>query len=231
MLSSRSHHRPVRQLHRRRRDGGRRRRGALAAALPLRAAGLLPRPGRLPRRDEHHPPRPDPDAAAAHDRGRAGDEAVRAADRLDLAAALADFDRTDLSSLRKGYYGASIMPVEVLREMQRRLPDVRLWNFYGQTEMAPLATVLRPEDQVRKRRLRRPPGAQRRDAAGRRRRRGRGAGRDRRDRAPQPARDARLLERRGEDRGGVPRRLVPLAATSACSTTRATSPSSTARRT
>ena len=35
------------------------------------------------------------------------------------------------------------MPVEVLREMQRRLPDVRLWNFYGQTEMAPLATILR----------------------------------------------------------------------------------------
>jgi fatty-acyl-CoA synthase len=42
------------------------------------------------------------------------------------------------------------MPVEVLREMQRRLPDVRLWNFYGQTEIAPLATVLRPEDQLRK---------------------------------------------------------------------------------
>ncbi len=60
------------------------------------------------------------------------------------------FDATDLSSLRKGYYGASIMPVEVLREMQRRLPDVRLWNFYGQTEIAPLATVLKPEDQIRK---------------------------------------------------------------------------------
>jgi fatty-acyl-CoA synthase len=58
------------------------------------------------------------------------------------------FDRTDLSSLRKGYYGASPMPVEVLREMQERLPDVRLWNFYGQTEMAPLATILQPEDQV-----------------------------------------------------------------------------------
>ena len=28
------------------------------------------------------------------------------------------FDRTDLSRLRKGYYGASIMPVEVLRELQ-----------------------------------------------------------------------------------------------------------------
>ena len=60
------------------------------------------------------------------------------------------FDTTDLSSLRKGYYGASIMPVEVLREMQQRLPAVRLWNFYGQTEIAPLATVLKPQDQLRK---------------------------------------------------------------------------------
>lgn len=61
-----------------------------------------------------------------------------------------DFDRRDLSSLRKGYYGASIMPVEVLREIGERLPNVRLWNFYGQTEMAPMAVLLRPEDQIRK---------------------------------------------------------------------------------
>ena len=61
-----------------------------------------------------------------------------------------DFDRRDLSSLRKGYYGASAMPVEVLLELSRRLPDVRLFNFYGQTEMSPMATLLRPEDQVRK---------------------------------------------------------------------------------
>jgi fatty-acyl-CoA synthase len=61
-----------------------------------------------------------------------------------------DFDRRDLFSLRKGYYGASAMPVEVLLEMSRRLPDVRLYNFYGQTEMSPMATLLRPEDQVRK---------------------------------------------------------------------------------
>ncbi|NEA23303.1 acyl-CoA synthetase [Actinomadura bangladeshensis] len=59
-----------------------------------------------------------------------------------------DFDTRDLSSLRKGYYGASPMPVEVLRELLRRLPDVRLWNFYGQTEMAPLATILRPHEQL-----------------------------------------------------------------------------------
>ncbi|HVZ44062.1 MAG TPA: acyl-CoA synthetase [Ramlibacter sp.] len=60
------------------------------------------------------------------------------------------FDKTDLSSLRKGYYGASIMPVEVLRELKRRLPDVSFWNLYGQTEIAPLATLLGPEDQLRK---------------------------------------------------------------------------------
>src|SRR5690625_328085 len=59
-----------------------------------------------------------------------------------------EFDGTDLSSLRKGYYGASAMPVEILHEMQRRLPDVALWNFYGQTEMAPLATILGPDEQL-----------------------------------------------------------------------------------
>ncbi len=59
-----------------------------------------------------------------------------------------DFDRRDLSSLRKGYYGASAMPVEVLRELSQRLPDVSLWNFYGQTEMSPLATILLPHEQL-----------------------------------------------------------------------------------
>ncbi|HAN27912.1 MAG TPA: acyl-CoA synthetase [Haliea salexigens] len=61
-----------------------------------------------------------------------------------------DFDRADLSALRKGYYGASIMPVEVLKEIQTRLPQLRLWNLYGQTEIAPTATILKPEDQLRK---------------------------------------------------------------------------------
>jgi fatty-acyl-CoA synthase len=60
------------------------------------------------------------------------------------------FDATDLSSLAKGYYGASIMPVAVLRELAQRLPKVRLWNLYGQTEIAPLATMLGPDDQLRK---------------------------------------------------------------------------------
>ena len=58
------------------------------------------------------------------------------------------FDKTDLRRLAKGYYGASIMPVEVLRELASRLPQVRLWNLYGQTEIAPLATMLGPEEQL-----------------------------------------------------------------------------------
>ncbi|OBI90691.1 acyl-CoA synthetase [Mycobacterium sp. 1245805.9] len=57
------------------------------------------------------------------------------------------FDEVDLSSLRKGYYGASPMPVEILAELRQRLPSLRLWNFYGQTEMAPLASALGPDEQ------------------------------------------------------------------------------------
>ena len=60
------------------------------------------------------------------------------------------FDAAKLVHLAKGYYGASIMPVEVLKELASRLPKVRLWNLYGQTEIAPLATMLGPDDQLRK---------------------------------------------------------------------------------
>lgn len=58
------------------------------------------------------------------------------------------FDKTDLSSLKKGYYGASPMPVEILKELIHRLPNLKLWNFYGQTELAPVATILQPEEQT-----------------------------------------------------------------------------------
>jgi fatty-acyl-CoA synthase len=58
----------------------------------------------------------------------------------------ADFDKRDLGSLVNLYYGASIMPVPVLHELRARLPKVRAFNCYGQTEIAPLATVLRPEE-------------------------------------------------------------------------------------
>ncbi len=61
-----------------------------------------------------------------------------------------DFDKRDLSSLQAGYYGASIMPTAVIEELARRLPAMKLYNFYGQTEMAPLATILLPHEQMTK---------------------------------------------------------------------------------
>ncbi len=60
------------------------------------------------------------------------------------------FETYNLSTLKKCYYGAAIMPREILRELSNRLPNALFWNFYGQTEVAPLATALQPEDQLRK---------------------------------------------------------------------------------
>ena len=60
------------------------------------------------------------------------------------------FDPNRLATVRKGYYGASIMPVETVKELSSVLPEMRLWNFYGQTEIAPLATVLPPHEQLTK---------------------------------------------------------------------------------
>ena len=53
---------------------------------------------------------------------------------------------TDLSTLRKAYYGASIMPVPVLQRLQKELPELAFYNCFGQSEIGPLATVLRPEE-------------------------------------------------------------------------------------
>jgi fatty-acyl-CoA synthase len=58
----------------------------------------------------------------------------------------ADLATRDLSSLRKAFYGASIMPQPVLRRLQEALPDLGFWNCFGQSEIGPLATVLRPEE-------------------------------------------------------------------------------------
>ncbi len=52
----------------------------------------------------------------------------------------------DLSSLRKCFYGASIMPMPILRALQARLHGVRFFNCFGQSEIGPLATVLPPEE-------------------------------------------------------------------------------------
>jgi fatty-acyl-CoA synthase len=57
-----------------------------------------------------------------------------------------DFAARDLSALRKAFYGASIMPVPVLQRLRGALPQVGFYNAFGQSEIGPLATVLRPEE-------------------------------------------------------------------------------------
>lgn len=57
-----------------------------------------------------------------------------------------DFATRDLSSLRRAYYGAAIMPLPVLQELRARLPGLLVYNCYGQSEVAPLATVLKPHE-------------------------------------------------------------------------------------
>ncbi|WP_455359856.1 fatty acyl-CoA synthetase [Streptomyces sp. SYSU K21746] len=57
-----------------------------------------------------------------------------------------EFATRDLGALRKAYYGASIMPVPVLERLRERLPGLGFYNCFGQSEIGPLATVLRPEE-------------------------------------------------------------------------------------
>ncbi|MCP2167056.1 fatty acyl-CoA synthetase [Goodfellowiella coeruleoviolacea] len=58
----------------------------------------------------------------------------------------ADLATRDLATLRKAYYGASIMPVPVLHRLRAALPGLGFYNCFGQSEIGPLATVLRPDE-------------------------------------------------------------------------------------
>lgn len=57
-----------------------------------------------------------------------------------------DFQTRDLSSLTKAQYGASIMPVTVLQRLRSQHPQIGFYNCFGQSELGPLCTVLRPEE-------------------------------------------------------------------------------------
>lgn len=76
-----------------------------------------------------------------------GHRAFFAAPTLWVAIANHDeFASRDLTSLRKAYYGASIMPVPVLQRLREAMPELGFYNCFGQSEIAPLATVLLPEE-------------------------------------------------------------------------------------
>ncbi|GAB3487484.1 acyl-CoA synthetase [Amycolatopsis cihanbeyliensis] len=61
-----------------------------------------------------------------------------------------DFGERDLGALRKAYYGASIMPGPVLERLRAAMPELGFYNCFGQSEIAPLATILRPEEHARR---------------------------------------------------------------------------------
>ena len=130
-------------------------------ALPLYHCAqldVLPRRRRLPRRDQHHPARARPGRDPARDRASTAITLVlRAADGVDRAAALtaASTPPTCRRCARATTARRSCRS-RCCSELQRRLPDVRLWNFYGQTEMAPLATILGPGGAAAQGRLGRP---------------------------------------------------------------------------
>jgi fatty-acyl-CoA synthase len=50
------------------------------------------------------------------------------------------------AALVKAYYGASIMPTPILQRLRALLPALGFYNCFGQSEIGPLATVLRPEE-------------------------------------------------------------------------------------
>jgi acyl-CoA synthetase (AMP-forming)/AMP-acid ligase II len=57
-------------------------------------------------------------------------------------------ETTDISSLQKIIYGASPMPSSVLKCATETFPNVEFFQAYGQTELSPVITVLRPEHHV-----------------------------------------------------------------------------------
>lgn len=61
-----------------------------------------------------------------------------------------EFKHYNHASLKKAAYGASIMPVEIIKQLSVTFKGLKLWNYYGQTEMGPVATILKPEDQLLK---------------------------------------------------------------------------------
>lgn len=57
-----------------------------------------------------------------------------------------EFTTRRLDTLRKAYYGASVMPVPVLERLRGHLPELAFYNCFGQSEIGPLATVLGPDE-------------------------------------------------------------------------------------
>ncbi|MGB0218457.1 MAG: long-chain-fatty-acid--CoA ligase [Sinimarinibacterium flocculans] len=67
---------------------------------------------------------------------------------LEMVLSHPEFGRYEMGSLERIIYGASPMPEALLRRAMARLPSVRFTQFYGMTELSPVATCLHPDDHV-----------------------------------------------------------------------------------
>jgi len=67
---------------------------------------------------------------------------------INLLISHPDIGKHDLSSLRRITYGASPMPVELLKRAMKVFPGVEFFQGYGQSESSPLLTALTPEDHI-----------------------------------------------------------------------------------
>jgi fatty-acyl-CoA synthase len=61
-----------------------------------------------------------------------------------------DVDRYDLSSVTKCATGAAICPLELKKTIMKYFPNAGIYDVFGQTEMSPSATSLKPADSLRK---------------------------------------------------------------------------------
>ena len=105
------------------------------------------------------------------------------------------FGKYDLSSFQNFVYGASPMPLPLLKETMAKLPNTRFRQGYGMTETSPLLTVLEHEDHFGPAvSFRGKTGAGNRNPSGRRARSRRSDRRKRRNHRTRPQRHERLLE-------------------------------------
>jgi len=59
---------------------------------------------------------------------------------------LPDLDKYDASSLRIWISGAAILPTEMRRQIKKHFPKVKIFDAFGQTEMSPVVSILRPSE-------------------------------------------------------------------------------------
>ncbi|MGH1374469.1 MAG: long-chain-fatty-acid--CoA ligase [Cellvibrionaceae bacterium] len=88
----------------------------------------------------------DPDTVQATVRDQHVTDALLVPTMVQMLLDSPNFDAANFSSWQRMIYGASPMPSATLDRMIESLPLVKLYQAYGMTELAPLATVNPPEN-------------------------------------------------------------------------------------